>query len=35
MEPGTNGAEVRLTLWPGGETRLVATSGFHGNDVRS
>jgi hypothetical protein len=34
MEPGGEQAEVRLTLWPGGEERLVATTGFHGRDVR-
>jgi hypothetical protein len=34
MEPGGEQAEVRLTLWPGGEDRLVATTGFHGRDVR-
>ena len=26
-------AELRLTLWPGGEERLLATSGFHGGAV--
>jgi hypothetical protein len=34
MEPGRDGAEVRLTLWPGGHERLVATSGYHGPPVR-
>jgi hypothetical protein len=34
MEPGSEQAEVRLTLWPGGEDRLLATTGFHGRDVR-
>jgi hypothetical protein len=34
MEPGGEQAEVRLTRWPGGEERLVATTGFHGRDVR-
>jgi hypothetical protein len=33
MEPGGDQAEVRMTLWPGGEERLVATAGFHGRDV--
>jgi hypothetical protein len=33
MEPGGDEAEVRLTIWPGGEERLVATSGFHGQNV--
>jgi hypothetical protein len=35
MEPGGAQAEVRLTCWPGGDERLVATAGFHGRDVRS
>jgi hypothetical protein len=34
MEPGGDEAEVRLTLWPGGDERLVATTGFHGRNVR-
>jgi hypothetical protein len=34
MEPGGEQAEVRLTLWPDGGERLVATTGFHGRDVR-
>ena len=34
MEPGGEQAELRLTTWPGGEERLVATTGFHGRDVR-
>ncbi len=34
MEPGGEQAEVRLTVWPGGEERLVATTGYHGRDVR-
>jgi hypothetical protein len=34
MEPGGEQAEVRLTLWPGGHERLVATTGFHGRPVR-
>ena len=33
MEPGGDQAELRLTLWPGGEERLIATTGFHGRDV--
>jgi hypothetical protein len=33
MEPGGDRAEVRLTTWPGGEERLVATSGYHGRPV--
>jgi hypothetical protein len=34
MEPGADQADVHLTLWPGGERRLIATSGFHGRGVR-
>jgi hypothetical protein len=34
MEPGGEQAEVRVTQWPGGEERLVATTGFHGAGVR-
>ena len=34
MEPGVEGAEVRLTTWPGGDDRLIAISGFHGKPVR-
>jgi len=34
MEPGGEQAEVRLTMWPGGRERLVATTGFHGRPVR-
>lgn len=34
MEPGEKGFEVRLTLWPGGKERLLATCGGHGNRVR-
>jgi hypothetical protein len=34
MEPGGEEAEVRLTTWPGGCERLIATAGFHGRDVR-
>jgi hypothetical protein len=33
FEPGDGQAETRVTLWPGGEDRLFATSGFHGQDV--
>jgi len=34
MEPGGEQAEVRLTLWPGGSERLIASAGFHGRAVR-
>jgi len=33
MEPGTDQADVQLTLWPGGSKRLIARSGFHGRPV--
>jgi hypothetical protein len=33
MEPADDVAEVRLQLWPGGEDRLLARSGFHGKPV--
>ena len=35
MEPGGHlQTEVRLTLWPGGRERVLATAGFHGQPVR-
>jgi len=34
MEPGGEQAEVRLTTWPGGEERILATTSFHGRDIR-
>ena len=34
MEPGGDHAEVHLTLWPGGERRLIAQAGFHGGGVK-
>lgn len=34
MEPGVDQADVRLTMWPGGEPRLIAQAGYHGRDVR-
>ena len=34
MEPGGEQAEVRLTLWPGGVERTIATAGYHGAAVR-
>lgn len=30
MEPAGEVTEVRLTLWPGGENRVVARAGYHG-----
>ena len=35
MEPGADQAEVHLTMWPGGERRLIAQGGFHGCDVKA
>lgn len=34
MEPAGEVADVRLTQWPGGEERVVATAGYHGTAVR-
>ena len=34
MEHGGDQADVRLTLWPGGEQRLIATAAYHGPPVR-
>ena len=35
MEPGgARHADVRLTMWPGGRERVLATAGFHGQPVR-
>ena len=34
MEPGADQADVHLTMWPGGERRLIAQAGFHGRDVK-
>ena len=33
MEPGHEMAELALTLWPGGRTRVVAKAGYHGRPV--
>jgi hypothetical protein len=33
MEPGGDQADVHLTVWPGGERRLIARAGFHGRAV--
>jgi hypothetical protein len=33
LEPGEKEADVRLTLWPGGEERLLARAGFHSRSV--
>lgn len=34
MEPAGERAEVRLTCWPGGEDRLLARAGYHGDPVQ-
>jgi hypothetical protein len=34
MEPGADQADIHLTMWPGGERRLIAHAGFHGRDVK-
>ncbi len=34
MEPAGEMAEVRITRWPGGEDRLLARVGYHGDPVR-
>ncbi|MEI9814173.1 MAG: DUF2332 domain-containing protein [Acidobacteriota bacterium] len=31
MEPGKDQADIHLTLWPGGERRLIAQASFHGD----
>lgn len=33
MEPAGPVADLRLTLWPGGREEVLATSGYHGQDV--
>jgi hypothetical protein len=33
FEPGGDRAELRLTTWPGGSVRLLATSAYHGPPV--
>jgi hypothetical protein len=33
MEPAGRRAEVRLTIWPGAEERLLAHAGYHGTPV--
>ncbi|MDQ4048291.1 MAG: DUF2332 domain-containing protein [Actinomycetota bacterium] len=34
MERAGELADVRLTIWPGGEERLIARAGYHGRPVR-
>ncbi|MDQ4027298.1 MAG: DUF2332 family protein, partial [Actinomycetota bacterium] len=33
MEPAGDAADVRLTIWPDGEEKLIARSGYHGADI--
>jgi hypothetical protein len=33
MEPGGDRAELRLTTWPHGDERMLATAGYHGSPV--
>lgn len=33
MEPGGDRAELRLTTWPHGDERVLATAGYHGRPV--
>jgi hypothetical protein len=35
MEPAGEEADVHLTMWPGGERRLIARAGLHGRDVKA
>jgi hypothetical protein len=34
MEPGGERAEVRLTIWPGGEDSPIVRVGYHGDPVQ-
>jgi hypothetical protein len=34
MEPAGNIADLRVTTWPGGEERVLAHAGYHGQDVQ-
>jgi hypothetical protein len=34
LEPGGELAELRLAVWPGGEERVLAHAGYHGEPVR-
>ena len=33
MEPAGERAELRLTTWPRGEDRVLATAGYHGAPI--
>ena len=34
LEPAGERADVRITTWPGGAERIIATCSYHGTDVR-
>ncbi|HEX4720185.1 MAG TPA: DUF2332 domain-containing protein [Thermoleophilaceae bacterium] len=34
MEAGADQADLTLTMWPGGEERVIAMAGYHGRPVR-
>jgi hypothetical protein len=34
MEPAGDHADIHLTMWPDGEERLTAHSGYHGANVQ-
>jgi hypothetical protein len=34
MEPAAEGPDIHLTMWPGGERRLIAQASFHGREVK-
>jgi hypothetical protein len=34
MEPAAEGPDIHLTMWPGGERRLIAQASFHGQNVK-
>ena len=33
MEPAGGHADLRLTMWPGGDEELLGTTGYHGPPV--
>ena len=33
MEPAGAVADLRLTVWPGGQEEVLATAGYHGTDI--
>jgi hypothetical protein len=34
METGADQTDLKLTMWPGGEERLLGTAGYHGRPVK-